>query len=138
MSNPSPANQWVKGQSGNPGGRRTLLSTDEDEIAQVTALARKFSTAAIKALVQLFKKGKAETVRLQAAIAILDRGCGKPPQFTTSNAAEFKAVNELRDHELDAIIARGIADGKLKPLDAHPRIGTNGPLNGSDRTGAND
>ena len=92
------------GQSGNPAGRpRTLITDDGEEIKQITALARKHSHAAISTLVRLLKNAKGETVRMHCAIALLDRAYGRPPQFTTGNATEFKKVTELKDTELDAI-----------------------------------
>jgi hypothetical protein len=72
--NPKTANlkPWKKGQSGNPGGR-TKTSRE------ITQLALEGSKKAIKRLLQLVDS-KDERVALSAAIAVLDRGCGKPTQ----------------------------------------------------------
>jgi hypothetical protein len=66
--------RFVKGQSGNPGGRPKDLFGIRD-------LARSFSPDAIKTLVAIMKdKGAPEAARVSAATAILDRGYGKPVQ----------------------------------------------------------
>ena len=44
--------------------------------------------------------------RVSAAIALLDRGYGKPPQFCTNDAGSFKRAVEMSDDELAAIAAR--------------------------------
>lgn len=64
--------KFVKGQSGNPGGR-----PKEDNEAK--ALARKHGKHAIRRLVTLID-AQDERVAVAAAQAILDRGYGKPAQ----------------------------------------------------------
>jgi hypothetical protein len=64
---------FVKGQSGNPGGRPKA-------IVEVKELAQKHTPEAIKALVNIVAKGESESARVAAAVAILDRGWGKPSQ----------------------------------------------------------
>ncbi len=61
---------FVKGKSGNPGGR-------PKENAEVKALARSHCDSAIKIIAKLMKSDD-EKVRLAAAQAMLDRGLGKP------------------------------------------------------------
>ena len=61
---------FVKGKSGNPGGR-------PKENAEVKALARKHCEAAIRLLAKLMKS-RDQKVQLAAAQAMLDRGLGKP------------------------------------------------------------
>ena len=63
--------QFVPGSSGNPGGR------PKDE-ARVAELARSYTSEAIGPLVELMRHGKEERVRGTAALALLDRGWGKP------------------------------------------------------------
>jgi len=69
VSTPPAKSRWVKGQSGNPSGRA--------KDADVRALAREHTKAAMDALVQALKTS---STRVQAAVAILDRGWGKPAQ----------------------------------------------------------
>lgn len=45
------------------------------------------------------------TARAMAADRILDRAYGRPPQFTTGNAEQFRRACDLSDDELAAIIA---------------------------------
>jgi hypothetical protein len=63
---------WEKGQSGNPGGR-------PKEVAEIKALARQHTKAAINTLVAIMKAEDAtHAARVAAATALLDRGYGKP------------------------------------------------------------
>lgn len=63
--------QFAPGISGNPGGR------PKDE-ARVAELARSYTSEAINTLVELMRHGRDERVRGTAALALLDRGWGKP------------------------------------------------------------
>ena len=67
----APATAWKAGQSGNPGGRR-----DPRRIS-LTELARTHTTAAVEALVASLADPK---MRVPAAVALLDRGWGRPKQ----------------------------------------------------------
>jgi hypothetical protein len=58
---------FVKGQSGNPAGRR--------KDADISTMAREFTTEALEALVAALRSPKE---RVPAAVALLDRGWGKP------------------------------------------------------------
>ena len=60
------------GQSGNPQGRKR-------EDVRVKELARQYTDVAIQALVKALDSDKA----VQAAVALLDRGYGKPAQELT-------------------------------------------------------
>lgn len=89
---------FVKGKSGNPGGK-------PKELASVTELARKYAPEAMKTLLHVATKGKSEAARVQASAQLLDRGFGKPPSFSTSDNAAFRKAIEMNDNELDAAIA---------------------------------
>ena len=95
--------QFLKGVSGNPGGR----PKDENSI---TKLARSYSKEAIETLVDLMRNGTCERIRGTAAIALLDRGWGKPkivePDNNSENFASVLAlVSEriIKSRELDTI-----------------------------------
>jgi Family of unknown function (DUF5681) len=68
---------FVKGQSGNPGGR-------PKELSDVVQLARGYTGPAVQTLAKIMGQSKASaTARVTAAIALLDRGWGKPSQAIT-------------------------------------------------------
>jgi hypothetical protein len=67
------------GKSGNPGGRPKGVS--KLVVADVRALAKTYGEAAIEALVSIMGNAKTPpAARVAAAIAVLDRGFGKPSQ----------------------------------------------------------
>ena len=69
-------------------------------------LARKHAPEAIQTLANIAKKGT-PGARISAAIALLDRAYGKPPQFNHQRCHQLsrKAV-DMSDDELAAIAAR--------------------------------
>jgi hypothetical protein len=67
---PKQLKPWVKGQSGNPGGRPKAL-------VDVQQMARTHTPEAINALVAALKVPQ---TRVPAAVALLDRGWGKAAQ----------------------------------------------------------
>jgi hypothetical protein len=69
------AGSWRPGQSGNPNGR----AKPEVDIA---ALARKHGPRCIEVAARLLAS-KDEKMRLAAAVALLDRGWGRPAQAIT-------------------------------------------------------
>ena len=75
---------WVKGASGNPGGR-------PKELPDVRALARSRGKEAIHVLYAIMRDEKAPTAaRIAASVALLDRGYGRPEQsFTGSLNAHY-------------------------------------------------
>lgn len=96
-----PGRRFEKGRSGNPTGR-----PKEDQT--ITELARAYGPRAIEVLAELMDDPKASpSVRVAAAERILDRAYGKPAQFSTSQAQEFRKAVDMTDDELAATVAAG-------------------------------
>ena len=83
---------WVKGQSGNPGGRPKGIGK----------LAREHGDKALDVLVAALADDDGR-VRIAAAREILDRGYGKP---VTMTADVTNRLEELDDDFLEAAIAQ--------------------------------
>lgn len=79
--------RFQKGQSGNPGGRPKAAG-------EIRELARKHTQAAIRALVDALQD---ERTKVSAAVALLDRGYGKPAQAHAGPDGEgpMKAIIEV-------------------------------------------
>ena len=86
------------GKSGNPGGRPKAAHSIQE-------LARKHAPEAIQTLADMARDGT-PGARVSAAVALLDRAYGKPPQFNTNDAGSFKRAVEMSDDELAAVAAR--------------------------------
>ena len=95
--------RWQKGQSGNPGGKPKI-------IIEVVQAARERTTKAIETLERIMLDPKATgSARVTAAVALLERGWGKPMQSVTlKREGEYK---DLSDAELIAI-ASGAVEGE--------------------------
>jgi hypothetical protein len=79
--------RFLKGYSGNAGGR------PKDEL-NIAALARSYSTEAIKTLVDLMRNARDDRVRGTAAQALLDSGFGKPKVEIQNTNADFRDALE--------------------------------------------
>lgn len=83
---------FVKGKSGNPGGRR---KQDED----ITALAKAESPEAMARIIDRAQKSPDEKMRHAADLAILERAYGKPAQsMAISGKLEVPFIFELGAH----------------------------------------
>ena len=114
---------FVKGRSGNPGGRpknppKFAPNTDDPDgadrrtVGNLVVEARKFSGLAVDTLVDLTKDNHADSTRFNAATALLDRGYGRPAQsldLHLSADAITKRLSDMTDAELAALEARMIA-----------------------------
>ena len=110
---------WVKGQSGNPAGR--LSAKERCKRHDIMRLAQEHTVAAITALVDVLKDGKApHSARVQAAGLLLDRGYGKAPQ-------DVRVRGEIEGHILHLVMA----------LDDDAKVIEHDPINGADVSGRN-
>lgn len=86
------------GKSGNPSGRPKSDQTIRD-------LAREHTDTALKALAEITQDPTAPKIaRIQAAIALLDRGWGKPIQYNESEStikASLEGPSERFQMELE-------------------------------------
>ena len=95
--------RFQKGVSGNPGGR-PKIRVDMRERVRVHA------GTAIDTLLAVMHDDKAPAAaRVSAAIAILDRGYGRPPQAVHQHVTRH--ADELSDAELFAIATGGGESG---------------------------
>lgn len=75
----APKTAFVKGQSGNPGGRPP--KTEEQRTLE--AMCKDKTLDALAVLLQIMESGEQERNRITAAMAIIERGHGKAVQPTT-------------------------------------------------------
>src|SRR5277367_6009221 len=84
---------YQPGQSGNPGGRPKGL-------AEVRDLARAHTALSIGTLAEIAAHGSSEAARIASAIALLDRGWGRP--------AMSVELHEPHPEDLDARFATAL------------------------------
>jgi hypothetical protein len=86
---------WVKGQSGNPSGRKI------EPKAEIRELAKVHTKASVETLAKaLTAKDSPWPARVAAAQALLDRGWGKPTQHVEVTKSP---LDELEPDELSAL-----------------------------------
>ena len=101
-ASPQVGKPWPKGRSGNPGGRPKVA-------ADIKAEARTHTKEALDRLVHWMRSDDPQA-SIRAAMAILDRGCGKPEQNLALKGDEprgalFFVCDPFKDHrrETDAL-----------------------------------
>ena len=72
----APSSAFVKGKSGNPGGRPTKTAEEIDLIAACKAK----TSEALSVILHIMHSGEKEQTRLSAAQSIIERAYGKPVQ----------------------------------------------------------
>ncbi|MFO1183557.1 MAG: hypothetical protein U1E56_02065 [Bauldia sp.] len=98
-----------------PRSRAPAPPPDEPTLLE---LARSYTAAALKTLAAVMADDSATaSARVTAAIALLDRGHGRPPQLNTGDPALLRRAMELSDDELAAIAAGGGGRTAESPAD---------------------
>ncbi len=88
---------WQPGRSGNPGGIG-------GEYCRVRALAKEHSRAAMLELISLMTKSDDERVRYMSAMAVMERGVGKPRGHSDEDAIAGRLnIAALDKDERDAL-----------------------------------
>jgi len=100
----APATAFKKGVSGNPGGRPKKTP----EQFELEAACKMKAAEALDVMTDLMANARQDSVRLQAALAIIERGHGKPLQRSEVRTGELDGLghDDLK-HLRDAITAFG-------------------------------
>jgi hypothetical protein len=116
--------QYPSGVSGNPTGRPKSDRTIQE-------LARTHSADALAALLAIARSGESESARVAAAVALLDRGWGKPPvsvhveparsvviraPMPCADIDEWRARYEPKDQVAPVAVDEWLASRGTKPL----------------------
>lgn len=104
MKNAKEKGRFVKGMSGNPGGRPALGGNDKALRAAFFAAAREYSKPALDVLAHIVGNEQARTIdRIAAANIIMDRAWGKPEQLVEGLSN--------RKNEIDVTFSRNAESG---------------------------
>ena len=98
----APKTAFAKGKSGNPGGRPKKTP----EQVELESACKEKAPEALGVMVRLMSSAKQDSVRLQAALAIIERGHGKPLQRSEvrTGALDGLAHDDLKAFR-DALLA---------------------------------
>ena len=96
MANPTGKGGFKKGVSGNPSGRPHMLSA-------IAPMARRHSAAAIRTLAEIAEKGSPDSARIAAAVALLDRGFGRPAASVELDLTLHKSFASMSLEELQEL-----------------------------------
>jgi len=127
MAAGTPSTRWQKGQSGNPGGRPKVIGDLQEQ-------ARQWAPEALEALREVAtSKDAPPSARVSAAVALLDRGYGKPAQSIDAKVSNepstaqlhLQALKELADRAKEHKAAR---DAQDKMIDVTPSKGPEQPM----------
>lgn len=82
---------FAPGNSANPGGRPKKT---EEEFALIEACKKK-APEALEVILEIMQRGQSEKTRLSAAIAVIERGYGKPKQEQDLNLSGDVSIRSI-------------------------------------------
>ena len=127
MATGTPSTRWRKGQSGNPGGRPKVIGDLQEQ-------ARQWAPEALEALREIAASRDAPpSARVSAAVALLDRGYGKPAQSIDAKVSNEPSMAQLHLQALKELAERAkenkaARDAQEKIIDVTPSKGPDQPI----------